>query len=164
MSSPEKFVILVDDDAAVLGALTFALESQGLNVLAFTSAEEMLRSGAYHRAGCLVVDQYLAGMKGLDLLAYLRRRGISLPAILITTPTKAMCERASAAGVLLIDKPLLSDALADRGPRVARLKRSAAAKPYRALKPCRGWPNLHAANGRNSESWVTNSESEARFR
>jgi two-component system response regulator FixJ len=51
-------------------------------------------------------------MNGLDLLSELRRRKVDLPAILITThPTSAVRNRAAAAGVHVIEKPLLNDTL-----------------------------------------------------
>jgi FixJ family two-component response regulator len=51
-------------------------------------------------------------MNGLDLLSELRHRDVALPAILITThPSDAVRARAAAAGVNLIEKPLLNNAL-----------------------------------------------------
>jgi hypothetical protein len=45
-------------------------------------------------------------------LIELRRRQVAAPAILITTnPSAAVRERAATANMLLIEKPLLSDAL-----------------------------------------------------
>jgi FixJ family two-component response regulator len=51
-------------------------------------------------------------MNGLDLLELLRQRDIKLPAILVTShPTAAIRNRATSAGVRLIEKPLLNDTL-----------------------------------------------------
>jgi FixJ family two-component response regulator len=51
-------------------------------------------------------------MNGLDLLTELRRRQVSAPAILITThPSAAVRQRAAAAAMVLIEKPLLGEAL-----------------------------------------------------
>ena len=62
--------------------------------------------------GCLVVDYDLPGMNGLQLLRSLRARRVDLPAILITTqPKRAVRLEAAAAGVPIVEKPLLSDAL-----------------------------------------------------
>ena len=62
--------------------------------------------------GCIVTDYNLPGMNGLDILARLRERKVSPPAILITThPSIAVRNRAALADVRLIEKPLLSDAL-----------------------------------------------------
>jgi len=61
-----------------------------------------------------VIDYRLPGMTGLELLALLRERRIALPAILITTnPSAYLVSRARAAGVVLVEKPLLNEALHD---------------------------------------------------
>jgi FixJ family two-component response regulator len=72
-----------------------------------------------------VLDQNLPGMSGLDLLAVLRARRIDLPAVLITThPNAALRRRAAQSGVVIIEKPLLGEALV-QGVRAA-LERAAA--------------------------------------
>ena len=64
--------------------------------------------------GCLVLDYNLPGIDGLDLLERLRAAEVTLPAILITTnPRKALRARAALAGVQIVEKPLLTDALRD---------------------------------------------------
>ena len=61
---------------------------------------------------CYIIDYKLPGMNGLDLLAELRRHDIAAPAILITTnPSPAVRARAAAAATVLVEKPLLGDAL-----------------------------------------------------
>jgi two-component system response regulator FixJ len=59
-----------------------------------------------------VIDYNLPGMNGLTPLDKLRERAVSMPAILITThPSAAVCQRAAAAGISIIEKPLLGNAL-----------------------------------------------------
>lgn len=115
---PEPFVIVVDDDVAVLSAISFAFESGGIQVQAYRSAEAMLAEDFYRSAACVVVDELLGGMSGLDLCACLRSRGVDAPAILISTPTEELRQRAAGIGVPLIEKPLLSDALLDAVHRI----------------------------------------------
>jgi two-component system C4-dicarboxylate transport response regulator DctD len=79
-------------------------------------------------AGCLVLDYQMPIMSGLDLLAELQRRGIDMPAILITGRCDGTLKRrAVAAGVVgVLEKPfpdgtllaLLSQALGGE-PRAA---------------------------------------------
>ena len=78
-------VIVVDDDAAVRHSLKFALEQEGLAVRLFGSAEELLAATDLPTHGCLVVDQYMPRMTGVELVDRLRLRHVDLPAILITT-------------------------------------------------------------------------------
>jgi len=63
-------------------------------------------------ASCLVIDQKLPGLSGLDLVDELRRRDVSAPVILITTgPTAQIRRAAAAAGIAIVEKPLIGDAL-----------------------------------------------------
>ena len=109
---PRLTVLLIDDDPAVRSSLKFALEVEGFAVRVYPTGSDLLNDEDMPESGCLVTDYYLPGMNGLDLLARLRERKVSLPAILITTdPSSAVRSRAASAGVRLVEKPLLSDAL-----------------------------------------------------
>lgn len=108
-------VVLVDDDAAVAHALQFSFELDGFRVRTYAEGGSLLAREDLPEVGCLVLDYNLPGMNGLELLGRLRRRRVSLPAILITTnPNAALRARAAAAGVPIVEKPLLTDALLDR--------------------------------------------------
>jgi FixJ family two-component response regulator len=108
-------VIIVDDDAAVLGSLKFALEIEGLAVRTHATAEDALCDAGLTDCACFIVDQNLPGLSGLELVATLRKRGIAAPAILITShPAVMLRDRAARAGVPIVEKPLLGNALHDR--------------------------------------------------
>ncbi|MDO9433045.1 MAG: response regulator [Pseudomonadota bacterium] len=112
-------LLLVDDDPAIRTSLKFALEIEGYAVETYADAESLAAREDIPDKGCLVVDYQLPGMDGLALVETLRRRAISLPALLITTqPTPRMRLRAQKAGVDIVEKPLLSNSLGDA---VARL-------------------------------------------
>jgi CheY-like chemotaxis protein len=54
----------------------------------------------------------MPGMNGLDLVSALRARHIDTPAILITShPNQSLRDRAAAAGVPIVEKPLLNSLL-----------------------------------------------------
>lgn len=111
-SKPSPCVVLVDDDAALANAIQFAFELDGLDVRTYPDGETLLRSGDLPEAGCFVLDLHLPGIDGLDLLKVLRARGTRLPAVLITSnPSRELKARARCAGVSLVEKPLLGDAL-----------------------------------------------------
>lgn len=109
-------LVLVDDDSALLHALSFAFETEGYDVRAFADAESLLADAeAHHVSLCLVLDQKLPGMSGLALLTALRARNVAAPAILITSnPTAALRREARAAGVEIVEKPLLDGVLASK--------------------------------------------------
>ncbi len=105
-------VILVDDDPAVTHAMQFSFDLEGLDVRSFRDGESVLAVNDLPKSGCLILDHNLPGMDGLALLERLRAAGVGLPAILITTnPRAALRNRAAAAGVPIVEKPLLTDAL-----------------------------------------------------
>ena len=107
-------VIIVEDDAALLNSLKFSLELEGFAIRAYSDAEAALESADAAKGACLVVDYKLPGMNGLELLRELRARGIAAPAILITTaPGAALKDWAARAGVAIVEKPLLGNALSE---------------------------------------------------
>jgi len=116
MSAPSAPVLaLVDDDPAVRHALSFAFETAGFEVATFADAEAALAAPEQRSWRCLVLDQKLPGMSGLDLLERLRAAGIEAPTILITThPNRATRARALAAGVEIVEKPLIDNQLSQR--------------------------------------------------
>lgn len=80
---PDRRVILVDDDAAVLGSITALLQSVGLEVLAFSSPQDVLHADP-PRPGCLVLDLRMPEMSGLEVFERLRERWEDVPTIFIT--------------------------------------------------------------------------------
>ena len=107
-------MLVVDDDSAVRNSLKFILEVEGFQVRIFSSAEELLNEDSLPDASCLVVDYYMPGMNGLELVAQLRGRDVLIPAILITpAPSENLRNRAAAAGVPIVEKPLLGSRLLD---------------------------------------------------
>lgn len=103
-------IAIVDGDPAVRNALAFCLELEGYAVEGFPSAEAAIDD--LTGAACLVLDDKLPGIGGLQLIRTLRERGMTLPAILIVTnPTARLRTDASAAGVSIVEKPLLTEAL-----------------------------------------------------
>ena len=111
---PGGAVVVVDDDAAVLGALKFALELEGFSASAYRSGSELLAEAVLPEGACLVIDFNLPDTDGLRLLAALRNRAVQLPAVLITSnPSASVRRRAAAVDVPIVEKPLLGNALVD---------------------------------------------------
>jgi FixJ family two-component response regulator len=79
-----RLVAIVDDDESVQRALQDLIESDGLCVLCFGTAEQFLDSEALRDAACLIADIRMPGMSGLDLQAKLKAQGCRLPIIFIT--------------------------------------------------------------------------------
>ena len=114
-SAASLYVVVVDDDVAVRNSLKFSLEVEGFAVRAYSGGTAFLNDAALPGGLCLVVDQNMPQMSGLELIAQLRARGSAMPAILITSyPTVAVRERAAKAGVAIVEKPFLETILIDR--------------------------------------------------
>jgi FixJ family two-component response regulator len=80
----EPRVHIVDDDDAMRDSLKWLLESRGLEVELYGSAEEFLKAFDSSFCGCLVLDVRMPGMSGLDLYEQLQARASTLPVIFIT--------------------------------------------------------------------------------
>jgi FixJ family two-component response regulator len=100
-------ICIVDDDAAVRDATSDLLSSLGYTALGFVSAEQFLDSGQVQTAGCLITDQQLPGLSGIELQAQLRADGYRTPVIFITGfPEPQIRKKALDAGaVAFLAKP-----------------------------------------------------------
>jgi len=109
----EPTVFVVDDDQAMRNSLKWLIESVGMKVRTYGSADEFLSHYYPGRAGCLLLDVRMPGMSGLELQNHLTRREIQLPVIIITGHGDvAMAVRAMKAGAVdFIEKPFNDDAL-----------------------------------------------------
>jgi FixJ family two-component response regulator len=108
-------VFVVDDDPAVRRVIKRLLESVGLRVELFGSAEEFRRSERPNTASCLVLDIRLPGISGLDFQRELAETNVQIPIIFITAHGDiAMAVRAMKAGAVeFFTKPFRHQDLLD---------------------------------------------------
>jgi two-component system CheB/CheR fusion protein len=101
-------VYVVDDDELVRAALRDALENDGRAVEDFSGCEAFLAAYRPGRNACLLIDAYLPGLSGIDLLRHLHDLGDRLPAIMITGNGEvSMAVQAMKAGASdFIEKPI----------------------------------------------------------
>jgi FixJ family two-component response regulator len=108
MGAASPWIAIVDDDPAVLRALTRLLRVRAFQAKAYASAREFLAALPEGMPECLIVDLQMPGLSGLDLHQQLQHRGIEIPTIIITAhddiEVRRRCRVAGTAGYLL--KPL----------------------------------------------------------
>lgn len=81
---PVQTVFLVDDDDSVCEALSNLLESAGIKVTRFASAELFLAHWTAEMPGCLVLDVRLPGLSGMELQTRLVEAKLPIPIIIMT--------------------------------------------------------------------------------
>jgi two-component system, LuxR family, response regulator FixJ len=84
MSQTQPVVAIVDDDVSILRALGRLLYAEGWHAVTFSSAEAFLQTGMQAAPNCLVLDVWLPGMTGVELLEHLVATGSTLPVVIIT--------------------------------------------------------------------------------
>jgi FixJ family two-component response regulator len=99
-------IAIVDDDDAVRNSLRFMLEAMGYSVETFSSGAEFVDGDVQHMA-CLVLDQHMPQMTGLELAERLRADGTTIPILLITgSSSPAIIARAAELGIdRVLEKP-----------------------------------------------------------
>ncbi|MFZ2870431.1 chemotaxis protein CheB [Zavarzinia sp.] len=118
--APPTLVHIVDDDRHIREGFRALLEAEGMKVETYPSCESFLASYRPAPGACLLVDAYLPGMSGIELLRLLRATDRALPSIMITgssdVPTAVEAIRAGASD--FIEKPV------SRGELLAGIERA----------------------------------------
>lgn len=111
----EPIVFVVDDDQEVRDAIQLLMESVGLKVETFASAQDYIDQFNPDFHGCLVLDIRMAGMSGLELQARLAAELTHPPIVIITGHGDVpMAVRAIQAGAVdFLEKPFNDQALLD---------------------------------------------------
>lgn len=108
-------IYIVDDDASICKAVTRLMNSAGLPVQAFPSAEAFLGAVEPTASDCLLLDVHMPGMSGIELQRQLKHSGVPVPVIFITAfdddDAREQASRAGAAGYFR--KPFDDQALLD---------------------------------------------------
>jgi FixJ family two-component response regulator len=106
-------IFLVDDDSAVLYALSRLLREAGFDVEAYQSSYEFLHHYDVDMPGCAILDVGLGDSSGLDVQRTLATRGDTRPVIFITGQADITTSvQAMKAGALdFLTKPVLEDNL-----------------------------------------------------
>jgi two-component system, chemotaxis family, CheB/CheR fusion protein len=106
-----RLIEIIDDDKGVRDNVQTLFNGAGWLVTSYVSAEDYLSRYSSERRSCLLIDAYLPGMNGLELLRVLRERGHAYPIIVITGHSEvAMAVEAMKRGAMdFIEKPFSAE-------------------------------------------------------
>ncbi|MBR6524941.1 MAG: response regulator transcription factor [Clostridia bacterium] len=77
-------ILIVDDDAVVLGLLSKVIRSNGLNAEAVDSAEKALELLKDHTYDLILMDVNMRGIDGFTAVENIRSKGIRTPIIIVS--------------------------------------------------------------------------------
>ena len=139
-------VWVVDDDRAVLAAVSRVLRSVGYGVRTFASGELFLAEREHDTASCVVLDLWMPGMTGLELQERLARSHIPASVVFITghgdVPSSVQAMKAGAVDFLMkpFEAPQLIAAVEvalarSRTARAAQSERESITERFSQLTP-----------------------------
>jgi FixJ family two-component response regulator len=108
-------VFVIDDDEDLRDGLSNLLRSVDLQVKAFASAMDFLKSNLPDAPSCLVLDVRLPGVSGLDFQSELIKKGIGMPIVFMSAHGDIpMTVRAMKAGAVeFLPKPFNDQSMLD---------------------------------------------------
>jgi FixJ family two-component response regulator len=80
----EPLVCIIDDEEAIRESLRLLLFAEGLQSIAFESADAYLEQAPPHTFDCMLLDIRMPGTDGLELFRILNKRHSPFPVIFIT--------------------------------------------------------------------------------
>lgn len=104
---------VIDDDANLRAVLRTIFEGDGFRVETYETAETFIEVWRPAGEACLLVDAYLPGLSGLELLGWVRSAGYQVPAIMLTGHSDVpIAVKAMKAGAVdFIEKPASAEDL-----------------------------------------------------
>jgi FixJ family two-component response regulator len=109
----ERCVHIVDDEAKVRDALTLLLSTAQIESRSYGSAEEYLTTNPLKEPACILLDNQLPGMSGIELLKHIVAATSNSTVIMITAygdvPTAVLAMKAGA--FHFVQKPFDAEAL-----------------------------------------------------
>jgi len=106
-------IAIVDDDDSLRNSLDNLIRSVGFRAQGFPSAEAFLSSNQVHDTACLIIDERLPGMNGLELQRRIGAANWRIPIIFITSHADgdARARALEAGAVDYLYKPFREEAL-----------------------------------------------------
>jgi len=114
--APPLLVHIIDDDDAVRDSLAILLETRGITVATYATAQAFLTQAEGGVEGCVITDVQMPEMNGLQLLRAFKAKNLDVPVLVVTARSgRALAEEAMAQGArAVIEKPFEPDAFVER--------------------------------------------------
>ncbi len=114
MSTKRKIVAIIDDNLAILGAMSRLLSALGYDTELYVSAKEFLDAAMTTEATCLIVDIQLGESCGIKFAQHLANAGFTIPVIFMTAHDNESVRRlAMEVGCAFLIKPFSADVLVE---------------------------------------------------
>jgi len=109
----DQVIHLIDDDPAILNSVAGFLRARGFPVQTYNEPADLLAAAKPGISGCVVTDIYMPEMTGLELVAALGERSVTLPTIFMTAHADMTLrtEVSKLAAVAILEKPFKKGAL-----------------------------------------------------
>lgn len=91
-------IAIVDDDDGVRAAYGDLIRSHGLDARLYASSEEFLAVSDAELPDCIILDQRLPGLSGLELQQKLNEMNVEVPVIFVTSQDDPATRRRSLLG------------------------------------------------------------------
>jgi FixJ family two-component response regulator len=113
MAEASPRIAVVDDDPAVLKALSRLLRARSFRTRTYGSGREFIAALQTDIPECLIVDLQMPDMNGVELQQHLVSNGINIPTILITAHGDAVLLSDDGGFIARLRKPLQENTLFD---------------------------------------------------
>lgn len=77
-------VAILDDNSSVRTAISRLLNASGMIGGSYATCIELFNAVAQFRPDCIILDLYMPGLDGMEVMNYLRRVGVNTPVVMIT--------------------------------------------------------------------------------
>jgi FixJ family two-component response regulator len=113
MSTKRNVVAIIDDNLAILGALSRLLSALGYDTELYASAKEFVDAAMMTEATCFIVDIQLGDSSGIEIAQHLVNAGFTIPIIFMSADDdESVRRRTMEVGcVAFLVKPFSADVL-----------------------------------------------------
>lgn len=111
--TPRATILIVDDELPIADVVAEVLDEEGYSTVIASGGERALQFLADGRADLMLLDMYMPGLSGLDVLRQLRSRGHldGMPVVVMTAGTVDLADLSYHGATGVLPKPFEVDVL-----------------------------------------------------